>query len=75
MKPEEINKAGDVFKFLGEQQIKLQKDSVNIEDECDLCSTRCDSHGYYTCNCYSPCCGVEMRPDSDICPECHEHCI
>lgn len=34
MKPEEIKKPGDIFKFLAEQQIKMQKvqDSVNVED-------------------------------------------
>ena len=85
MNPKEIKKLGDVFKYLKNLDVKISRktylklqktiDSMNIEDECDLCGEKCDSHGYYTCNCYSPCCGAEMYPDSDICPECHEHCI
>ena len=45
------------------------------EDYCDVCGEEVDDHGYYTCDCYSPCCGARMHDDCDICPDCKEHCI
>jgi hypothetical protein len=43
------------------------------KDECDICGSQVDDHGYFTCQCYSPCCGARMIDDCDLCPDCHEH--
>jgi hypothetical protein len=42
---------------------------------CEICGARCEKDGTYTCDCFSTCCGARMYPDSDICPDCKEHCI
>jgi hypothetical protein len=58
--------------------VKIECEVLNLkisDDECDICGAKCDDHGYYICDCYSPCCGAKMFPDSDICPDCHEYCI
>jgi len=45
----------------------------DTRDECDVCGKKVDDEGYYTCSCYSPCCGARMIDDCDICPDCKEH--
>jgi hypothetical protein len=56
------------------KEVNKIADSMNIEDECDVCGEKFDSKGDYTCNCYSPCCGERVIEDTDLCSGCHEHC-
>jgi hypothetical protein len=57
----------------GDWDEELNERIEDTRDECDVCGEKVNDEGYFTCNCYSPCCGARMIDDSDICPDCREH--
>ena len=52
-----------------------QDETPDEKDCCDVCGKEADEDGLLACDCYSPCCGARIYPDSDICPDCKEHFI
>jgi hypothetical protein len=64
----------DGYGAFDEAQLNECTEDVKQQDECPDCGKACDEHGYFTCNCYSPCCGAPIILH-DICSECKEHCI